>query len=63
MDFPIIKIIVGISVPFSLFVLIQNFILKPFFYSIIQDKSISAPIIIFISCIVLLVSYYYLFRL
>ncbi len=28
--FPITKIIVGIVVPFSLFVVIQNFVLKPF---------------------------------
>ena len=61
--FPITKIIVGIVVCFSLFVVIQNFVLKPFFYSIIQDKSIADPIIIFISSILLLVSYYYLFRL
>jgi uncharacterized protein len=62
LNFPVTKIIVGIIVPFSLFVVIQNFVLKPFFYSIIQDKSITDPIIIFISVIVLLVSYYYLFR-
>jgi membrane protein insertase Oxa1/YidC/SpoIIIJ len=61
--FPVTKIIVGICVPFSLFVVIQNFVLKPVFYSIIQDKSIADPIIIFIASIVLLVSYYYLFRL
>jgi uncharacterized protein len=61
--FPITKIIIGIVVCFSLFVVIQNFVLKPFFYSIIQDKSIADPIIIFISTILLLVSYYYLFRL
>lgn len=61
--FPITKIIVGIVVPFSLFVVIQNFVLKPFFYSIIQDKSIANPIIHCISLLVLLVSYYYLFRL
>lgn len=60
--FPITKIIIGISVCFSLFVVIQNFVLKPFFYSIIQEKSIADPIIIFLSVIVLLVSYYYLFR-
>ncbi len=60
--FPITKIVIGIVVPFSLFVVIQNFVLKPFFYGIIQDKSIADPIIIFISCIVLVVSYYYLFR-
>lgn len=62
MYFPITKIIVGIVVCFSLFVVIQNFVLKPFFYSIIQDKSIADPIIHCVSLIVLLVSYYYLFR-
>lgn len=61
--FPITKIIIGISVCFSLFVVIQNFVLKPFFYGIIQDKSIADPIIIFICSILLPVSYYYLFRL
>lgn len=59
--FPITKIILGITIPFSLFVVIQNFVLKPLFYSIISEKSIADPIIIFISSIVLLVSYYYLF--
>ena len=61
--FPITKIIIGIVVCFSLFVLIQNFILKPFFYSIIQDKNIADPIIHCVSFIVLLAAYYYLFRL
>jgi membrane protease YdiL (CAAX protease family) len=63
LHFPITKIIIGISVCFSLFVVIQNFVLKPIFYSLIPNKSIADPIIIFISCIVLLASYYYLFRL
>ena len=61
--FPITKIILGITVCFSLFVVIQNFVLKPFFYSIIQDKSIANPIIHCVSSILLLVSYYYFFRL
>jgi uncharacterized protein len=60
--FPITKIILGIVVCFSLFVVIQNFVLKPFFYSIIQDKSIADPIIHCFSFIVLLAAYYYLFR-
>ena len=60
--FPITKIIVGIVVCFSLFVVVQNFVLKPFFYSIIQDKNIANPIIHCISLLVLVVSYYYLFR-
>ena len=63
LHFPITKIIIGIVVPFSLFVVIQNFVLKPFFYSIIQDKNIADPIIHCVSFIVLLAAYYYLFRL
>ncbi|MFM7853564.1 MAG: hypothetical protein ACKO96_16990, partial [Flammeovirgaceae bacterium] len=39
----------------SLFVVIQNFVLKPIFHSIIQDKSIANPIIHCISLLVLLV--------
>ena len=62
LHFPITKIIVGIVVPFSLFVIIQNFALKPFFYSIIPDKNIANPIIHCISFLVLLVGYYFLFR-
>ena len=61
--FPITKIIIGIVIPFSLFVVIQNFVLKPFFYSFIQDKSIADPIIHCVDFIVLLAAYYYLFRL
>lgn len=60
--FPVTKIIAGIVICFSLFVVIQNFVLKPLLYSIIQDKSIANPIIHSISLIVLLASYYYLFR-
>lgn len=63
LHFPITKIITGISVCFSLLVCIQNFVSKPFFYSIIQDKSIADPIIHCVSFIVLLVSYFCLFRL
>ena len=61
--FPITKIIIGIVVCFGLFVSIQNFVLKPFFYSIIQDKNIANPIIHCASILVLLGSYFFLFRL
>jgi membrane protease YdiL (CAAX protease family) len=54
--------IIGIVVPFSVFVVIQNFVLKPFFYTIIADTSIANPIIHFISFLVLLTAYYFLFR-
>ena len=63
LQFPIIKIIIGIVVCFGLFVSIQNFVLKPFFYSIIQDKNIANPIIHCASILVLLGSYFFLFRL
>lgn len=62
LHFPVTKIIIGIVVPFSLFVVIQNFVLKQFFYSIIQDKNIANPIIHVICFIVLLTAYYFLFR-
>jgi uncharacterized protein len=61
--FPLTKIIIGIVFCFSLFVLIQNFVLKPFFFSIIQDENIAKPIIHCFSFLVLLAAYYYLFRL
>lgn len=60
--FPITKIILGISVCFSLFVGIQNFISKPVLYAIIQDKNIADPIIHCIAFFTLLFSYYFLFR-
>ena len=62
LHFPITKIIIGIAVPFFVFVAIQNFILKPVFFSMIQDKSIAVPIIHFLSFLVLLAAYYFLFR-
>lgn len=61
--FPITRVIVGIVVCFSLFVSIQNFVLKPVLYSIIQDKNIAAPIIHCAAVFVLLGSYFFLFRL
>lgn len=61
--FPITKIILGISFCFSLLIGVQNFISKPLFYSIIQNKNISDPIIHCVSILVLISSYYFLFRL
>jgi membrane protease YdiL (CAAX protease family) len=62
LDFPITKIILGITVCFSLFVVIQNFVSKPLFYSLIEDKNIADPLIHLVSFLVLLSSYYFLFR-
>ncbi len=62
LDFPITKIILGITVCFSLFIVIQNFVSKPLFYSIIEDKNIADPLIHLVSFMVLLSSYYFLFR-
>lgn len=41
---------------------VQNFISKPLFYSIIQNKNIADPLIHLVSFLVLLSSYYFLFR-
>uniref|UniRef100_UPI004047E1B0 CPBP family glutamic-type intramembrane protease n=1 Tax=Flavobacterium sp. TaxID=239 RepID=UPI004047E1B0 len=62
MYFPITKIILGITVCFSLFVVVQNFISKPLFYSIIENKNIADPFIHLVSFLVLLSSYYFFFR-
>lgn len=62
LQFPITKIIVGIVVCFSLFIGIQNLALKPLFYGITSDKNIADPFIHSVSIMVLLFSYYYLFR-
>lgn len=58
-----VKIIIGISVCFSLLVVIQNFISKPILYSIFKDKGVADPIIHGISFLVLLLSitYYFVF--
>ncbi len=63
LHFPVIKIIIGVVVCFSLFASIQNFVLKPIIYSIIQDKNMANPIIHCASILVLLGSYFFLFRL
>ncbi|MVO09395.1 CPBP family intramembrane metalloprotease [Flavobacterium sp. TP390] len=60
--FPITKIIVGITFCFSLFVVLQNFVSKPLFYSVIEDKNTADPFIHLVSVLVLLSSYYFLFR-
>lgn len=61
--FPITKIIIIIGICFSLFVGIQNFILKPLFYSFIPDNDIANPIIHLISFFVLYFGYFYTCRL
>jgi membrane protease YdiL (CAAX protease family) len=59
---PLTKIIVGITICFSFFVVIQNFVSKPFIYAIIEDKNSADPFIHLISFFALLSSYYYFFR-
>lgn len=61
--FPITKIILGITICFSLLVGIQNFISKPFFYSIFKNKNIADPIIHCVSLLVLIFGYFYFFQL
>lgn len=61
--FPITKIILGIVVCFTIFIAVQNFVLKPILYSLVSNKNVADPIIHIISACVLLLSYYYFFRL
>lgn len=60
--FPLIRIIAGIALCFYALVTVQNYITKPFFYSIISSRPIAGTIVNYISVAVLLASYYYLFR-
>lgn len=60
--FPVTKIILGIAICFSIFVAVQNFVLKPILYSLVSNKNVADPIIHIISACVLLLSYYYFFR-
>lgn len=62
LKFPLTKILLGIGVCFSLFVGVQNFVLKPILYFIFQNKEVANPVIHCISILVLLISYYFLFR-
>lgn len=59
---PITKIILGITICFSLLVGVQNLISKPLFYSFIKNKNIADPIIHGISFLVLVFGYFYFFR-
>lgn len=60
--FPVTKIIVAIGVCFSLFVVVQNFISKPLFYSLFPDKHIADPFIHSVSLLVLPLGYRLFFR-
>ena len=62
LQFPLTKIIVGIVVCFAAFLVVQNFVLKPLFYAITSDQEIANPVIHVASLVVLLLSYYLLFR-
>jgi membrane protease YdiL (CAAX protease family) len=61
--FPITKIILGIAICFSIFIVVQNFVLKPILYSLVSNKNVADPIIHLVSVFVLLFSYYFFFRL
>ncbi len=61
--FPVTKIILGIAFCFSIFIVVQNFVLKSILYSLFSNKNVTDPIIHIISVYVLLFSYYFFFRL
>jgi hypothetical protein len=54
--FPITKIILGIAICFSIFIVVQNFVLKPILYSLVSNKNVADPIIHLVSVFVLLFS-------
>ncbi|MEO8406501.1 MAG: CPBP family intramembrane glutamic endopeptidase [Chitinophagaceae bacterium] len=60
--FPITRIITGTVICFLLLVGVQNFVTKPILESAISSKPIADTIVNYISVAVLLLSYFYLFR-
>jgi len=60
--FPVTKIILSIGICFAILVGVQNFITKPVFYAIIPAKHIADTMVNYVSVAVLLVSYFYVFR-
>lgn len=61
-NYPIVKIILGISICLGVLVGVQNFITKPLILNFIDNKSIGDTIVNYISVAVLLVTYYYMFK-
>ena len=61
--FPVTKIILSTGICFAILVGVQNcFISKPVFYAIIPAKHIADTMVNYVSVAVLLVSYFYVFR-
>lgn len=60
--FPVTKIILSIGICFAILVGVQNFITKPVFYAIMPAKHIADTMVNYVSVAVLLVSYFYVFR-
>ncbi|MGQ1948808.1 lysostaphin resistance A-like protein [Geofilum sp. OHC36d9] len=60
--FPVIKIVLGITICLGILIGIQNLITKPLIHHFIDSKPIGDAIINYISVIVLLLSYFYFFK-
>ncbi|GLR17503.1 type II CAAX endopeptidase family protein [Portibacter lacus] len=60
--FPITKIVLGIGICLAVLIGIQDFISKPILQSLISSKPISDTIVNYFSVVVLLTSYYFLFK-
>lgn len=61
--FPIIKIVLGITICLGVLIGIQNLVTKPLMGNFIDSEPIRDTIVNYISVIVLLVSYFYFFKL
>lgn len=61
--FPIVKIVLGIAICLGVLIGIQNLVTKPIVYYLIDSKPIGDAIINYFSVIVLLLSYFYFFKL
>ena len=62
LHFPVIKIVLGITICLGILIGIQNLITKPLIHHFINSKPIGDTIINYISVVVLLLSYFYFFK-
>lgn len=60
--FPVIKIVLGIAICLAVLIGIQNLVTKPLIHYFIDNKPIGDTIVNYISVVVLLVSYFYFFK-
>lgn len=61
-NFPITRIIIGAATCITVFIGMQNFILRPFFVAIIPSEDLAKTFANYLGAIILLLTYYFVFK-